>query len=591
MIVMKDFKRVLMNTFNEIKAYQSDYLYLWLFIQFILLVVGIPTIFWFVQQAFQSSGINGLTHQNMGSLFTNPLGIIFLVLSVMITVFVVMIEVTLYLAMQKNHALGQAFGFKDWWQSFSQFKGKMIGFQSLIIFFYIIVFIPILGINILTSVTRDLYLPYFISGELLKSTTGTILYWSVILIGTYLNIRLIFTVYYIYHQPSISVFQAMKKSFKQTKHKTIRMIFNAAIAFVVLSVGLVGLQMILLVPVYLADEFLRILAPFIAALMLTIFAVVLFIVWGVSKVWLAQFLLYYITNEHVKSHINHQTITNKVKLILIMLVGITLVSNTVLMTQAVYGIRTKLVAHRGGDLTYAVENTIQSLTNAQASKPDYIEMDVFETKDHQFVVFHDTTLRRMTGDSRGIHELTLSELEAMPMSQNGMIDYMPSFETFLKEAKKLDQKLLIEIKSHGHESSDMIEHFIALIETYDEKHQHLIQSFKLEELDQIKRINPDIQVGYVIPINIGRLNPVPVDFITLEEFSFDATIQQDAFNQGIDIFLWTINDPVLLRRYMFKGVDAIITGNIVVARSIYESLEQDATLTNRLKWLFTDWLK
>lgn len=36
-----------------------------------------------------------------------------------------------------------------------------------------------------------------------------------------------------------------------------------------------------------------------------------------------------------------------------------------------------------------VQNTIPAMEATAKSKPDYVEMDIQETKDHQFVVFHD----------------------------------------------------------------------------------------------------------------------------------------------------------------------------------------------------------
>ena len=43
-------------------------------------------------------------------------------------------------------------------------------------------------------------------------------------------------------------------------------------------------------------------------------------------------------------------------------------------------------------------------------KPDYIEIDVQETKDHQFVVMHDANLQELAGVDGTPQEFTLAEL-------------------------------------------------------------------------------------------------------------------------------------------------------------------------------------
>lgn len=43
-------------------------------------------------------------------------------------------------------------------------------------------------------------------------------------------------------------------------------------------------------------------------------------------------------------------------------------------------------------------------------KPDYIEIDVQETKDHQFVVMNDANLQELAGVDGTPQEFTLAEL-------------------------------------------------------------------------------------------------------------------------------------------------------------------------------------
>ncbi|WP_269088982.1 glycerophosphodiester phosphodiesterase family protein, partial [Streptococcus suis] len=90
----------------------------------------------------------------------------------------------------------------------------------------------------------------------------------------------------------------------------------------------------------------------------------------------------------------------------------------------------------------AVQNSIEALEKTSQLKPDYIEMDVQETKDGQFIVMHDTDLLALTGNPGGTHDYTLAELIGMTASENGMAAPVPSFDEYLEKADELGQKLL-----------------------------------------------------------------------------------------------------------------------------------------------------
>jgi len=86
-------------------------------------------------------------------------------------------------------------------------------------------------------------------------------------------------------------------------------------------------------------------------------------------------------------------------------------------------------------------------------------MDVQETKDGQFVMMHDATLKDLAGVDKHPQELTLAELTALDISENGHRTKISSFDAYLKRANQLGQRLLIEIKTSKLDSSDMMERF------------------------------------------------------------------------------------------------------------------------------------
>src|SRR5690606_7015002 len=104
------------------------------------------------------------------------------------------------------------------------------------------------------------------------------------------------------------------------------------------------------------------------------------------------------------------------------------------------GSSTVLVAHRA-IVSDVVENTLGALEAAAEGDPDFVEIDVQETLDGGFVVFHDSTLGRLAGDTRRIADLTTQEVRQVTIRQNGLEDRIPTLDAVLARANQLDQKL------------------------------------------------------------------------------------------------------------------------------------------------------
>ncbi len=105
-----------------------------------------------------------------------------------------------------------------------------------------------------------------------------------------------------------------------------------------------------------------------------------------------------------------------------------------------------------GCLSKGVENSLEALEAAAKEKAAYAEMDILLTKDHQFVVMHDYNLKRLAGVDKDVKDMTLAEVQGLKIQQDGHTSHIPSFEEYVKRAKELKMKLLVELKSHMVES-------------------------------------------------------------------------------------------------------------------------------------------
>lgn len=103
------------------------------------------------------------------------------------------------------------------------------------------------------------------------------------------------------------------------------------------------------------------------------------------------------------------------------------------------------IAHRGLHDDLAPENSLLAIEQAIAAGVA-IEIDVHLSSDQQVVVFHDTTLARMTAREGRLADFTLTELQQIPLLNSNCL--IPSFAQVLATIRG-QVPLLIEIKNKG----------------------------------------------------------------------------------------------------------------------------------------------
>lgn len=129
------------------------------------------------------------------------------------------------------------------------------------------------------------------------------------------------------------------------------------------------------------------------------------------------------------------------------------------------------VAHRGlfDNANGVPENSIPAFEKA-AENGFGIETDVQMSKDGVLVVFHDGTLKRMTGAEGKISDYTLEELRALRLAGTDCV--IPTFEEFLAAANGVN--LVVEIKTHD-DIGEIEQKTYDLLKTY--KGHYCVESF------------------------------------------------------------------------------------------------------------------
>ena len=240
------------------------------------------------------------------------------------------------------------------------------------------------------------------------------------------------------------------------------------------------------------------------------------------------------------------------------------------------------ISHRGVSNGNGVQNTIESLEKTALLKPDYIEMDVQETKDGQFVMMHDATLKDLAGVDKHPQELTLAELTALDISENGYRTKISSFDAYLKRANQLGQRLLIEIKTSKLDSSDMMERFLKKYAANIKIYGHQMQSLDYQVIDKILDYDKDIPAFFILPYNTifprTKASGYTMEYSTLDENFVNKLWSSDKL-----LYTWTINTEDAVAKSFRLGVDGIITDDVEYIQSSIKELRDNPKYSTLLE--------
>ena len=219
------------------------------------------------------------------------------------------------------------------------------------------------------------------------------------------------------------------------------------------------------------------------------------------------------------------------------------------------------IGHRGS--SYGVENTISAVEGAIDAGAQYVEIDVQLSSDGVPMVYHDTNLKRLTGQNRPLYTMTAEELSSLTLSQNGQTGQISTLEEIIRFCQgKIG--LLLDLKLNGHETKSLAAQVLTVVEENDALDFCLFQSLNLELIQEIKSLSPDSRAGYCIFANTGSLTVsslrnLNVDFLSVEESFLSRNFILKCQKAWLPVYVWTVNQPSDMEKYLDMGVCGFIT--------------------------------
>jgi glycerophosphoryl diester phosphodiesterase len=240
-----------------------------------------------------------------------------------------------------------------------------------------------------------------------------------------------------------------------------------------------------------------------------------------------------------------------------------------------------VLAHRGlvtpEDAGHrVVENSFAAVAAAHAVGADYVESDCHVTADGVVVLFHDDDLSRVTGDPRPVASVASRELEALMAERGGLLTLEQALDAFPTVRFNLD------VKAAG--AADPVGRIVAahgervLLTSFSDQRRRaalaaaeaagrgirpatsagsgtitrLLAALALRSRRGVRRVLQGIDAVQV-PERQGRIRVVSTRLV------------EAAHANGVEVHVWTVNDPADMTRLVGMGVDGIVTDRADVA--------------------------
>ena len=219
---------------------------------------------------------------------------------------------------------------------------------------------------------------------------------------------------------------------------------------------------------------------------------------------------------------------------------------------------TLVLAHRGANRS-APENTLAAFARAVELGADGVELDIHRTSDGALVVRHDADT-----PAGLLPELSFAEIRA------GLPE-VPSLGDTLDVCAGV--LVNVEIKNSPRDadwdpSDRAAELLVELLAAREGRDRVLVSSFNLASVDRVRSLAPDV------PTALLTWGKDPLEGLLLAEAHGHGALHPDllsvagagaaaaatrAHERGLEVNVWTVNDPAELARLAAAGIDGLIT--------------------------------
>ena len=229
----------------------------------------------------------------------------------------------------------------------------------------------------------------------------------------------------------------------------------------------------------------------------------------------------------------------------------------------------KMVAHRG---LSGIERENTCAAFVAAGNRDYfgIETDVHRTADGAYVVIHDDRTGRVAFEDISVEGSTLEQLQSIAIKDKDEMPRsdlkIPTLDEYLKICAKYGKIPVLELKNDFPKAD--VENIIAIVKQHMTLENIIFISFSYQNMIYLRELEKDARLQYLCG---GSAKVDEALVAKLKDYDLDLDIYWKVLDEagvkllhanGIEINVWTVDDPTVAEQLVSWGVD-YITSNIL----------------------------
>lgn len=228
-----------------------------------------------------------------------------------------------------------------------------------------------------------------------------------------------------------------------------------------------------------------------------------------------------------------------------------------------------VTAHRGNSVDFP-ENTLPAFQSGIHAGADWLELDVYRTRDGKLVVTHDPTTARVADKSLVVADSTCEELLALDVASGFRKTSGKTIQEVPKGAMPLLKDVLRLVMTQPktrvsiQPKTDCVADAVAMIKSLKAERWVGFNDGSLQYMSEVKRLAPEIPVFWD-----RSVSDIDADIQTAKEHGFESivlhfpTVTKEKIDKiraaGLEAGAWTVNDRETMLRLLDLGIQRLYT--------------------------------
>ena len=551
----------------------------------VLKTIFVRAIYLVTNYLLKLAGRVAVTSGDFGFLFTSWQGWLLIIATIVIVLGYMTMDINTKILYTSDLVKGEKISIRKNLKDAIVSWKKFASVPGILLIIYITLIVPVAGFGLSISLTKNFYIPTFITSVIKDRTLYYVPYVIFMIVFWVIGFIYIFCIHGVLLD-DMSVMDALRNSRKLVlSHKKdyikqhLLFIFNLVLLFIILLIF--GLFIPFVISELLmgsSEVWFRFLLIFFLTAGIVVFSFFNGYIGSYYLIKITELYYTYQTDQRVHiPNIKRKKHTFAYLMFIasfLFVLGFSFILNIVFDDVFHSDVSVKVIAHRAGG-TDAPENTIKGIETAYEEKAFGSEIDIQRTKDGYYIVNHDTTFERLSHVKKKPQDMTLAEIKELRVQDPNYPDSPQPIATIeeMLDAAKGKVKLFIELKGSTADIQ-MAEDTIRLMRERDMLDECVLISLKYDLIAYIEDNYPEIETGYLTFASFGDTASLKCDYLGLEEESASSAVITRIHEQNKKVMVWTVNTPDSQKYFLKRNVDAIITDKVNQANGIIDKLEK-----------------